>query len=78
MPKEPMVIVNFKVTPREQKLIERHAKKEGVTVSDYVRNTVYLDMVMAGDVEAIRIVGRKLRDRLGEKLRVLGLVRAEE
>lgn len=77
MSKEPMVIVNFKVTPQEQRLIERHAKKEGMTVSEYVRTTVYLDMVMAGDLEAIRVVGRKLRDRLGGKLRALRLVGGE-
>jgi hypothetical protein len=74
MVKEPMVIVNFKVTPHEHKLIERHAKKAKMTISDYVRTTLYLDMVMAGDLEAIRLVGGKLRDRLAEKLRSLRLV----
>ena len=75
---EPMVIVNFKVTPEEQELIERHAKKDKMSVSDYVRSCVFLDLVMAGDLKAIRIVGWKLRERLGRRLKALGLVRAEE
>ena len=78
MEKEPMVIVNFKVTEREQKLIERHAKKEKMTVSDYVRTTLYMDMVLSGDREAIRLTMGKLRDKLVEKLKTLGLVRVEE
>jgi hypothetical protein len=76
--KEPLVVVNFKVTPAEQKMIERHAKKADMTVSDYVRTTLYLDMVMAGDLEAIRLVGGKLRDRLAEKLRSLRLTATAE
>ncbi len=73
-PKEPLVVVNFKVTVAEQKMIERHAKKAGMTVSDYIRTTLYLDMVMAGDIEAIRLVGGKLRDRLAEKVKSLRLI----
>ena len=76
--KEPLVVVNFKVTPQEQKLIERHAKKADMNVSDYIRTTLYLDMVMASDLEAIRLVGGKLRDRLAEKLRSLRLTPAVE
>ncbi len=78
MEKERMVIVNFKVTEREQKMIERHAKKAGMTVSEYARTTLYLDMVLAGDMEAIRFVLGKLRGRMAEKVKTLGLARAEE
>ena len=35
--REPLVVVIFKVTAQEQKLIERHATKAGMTVPDYVR-----------------------------------------
>ena len=76
--KEPLVVVNFKVTAAEQKMIERNAKKAGMTVSDYVRTTLYLDMVMAGDLEAVRLVGGKLRDRLAEKVKSLRLVQSAD
>ena len=65
--------VRFKITPPEQKWIERQTKMAGMTVSAYVRTTLYLDKVMAGDLEAIRLVGGKLRGRLAEKLRSLRL-----
>ena len=70
--------VSFKITPPEQQRIERQAKMAGMPVSAYVRTTLYLDMVMAGDLEAIRMVAGKLRDRLAEKLRSLRLPPAVE
>ena len=76
--REPLVVVIFKVTAQEQKLIERHAKKAEMTVSDYVRTTLYLHMVMAGDLEAIRLVGGELRNRLAEKPHSMRLTRAVE
>jgi hypothetical protein len=56
MGKDDMVTVSFRVKPEEQRLIERHAKKEGVTISSYVRGAVLFDMVMAGDWDAFKHV----------------------
>lgn len=56
-------LMQFKVTPEERKLIEKVAKKQGITVSEYVRAAIIMDMVLEGEVEAMKIVvetvGRK-------------------
>jgi hypothetical protein len=56
-------LMQFKVTPEERKLIEQVAKKHGSTVSEYVRAAVIMDMILEGEVRAMKIVvdtiGRK-------------------
>ena len=56
-------LMQFKVTPDERKLIEKTAKKENLTVSEYVRGAVIMDMILEGEVGAMKIVvdtiGRK-------------------
>jgi uncharacterized protein (DUF1778 family) len=70
-------LMQFKVTPEERKLIEKVAKKQGMTVSEYVRAAIIMDMVLEGEVEAMKIVVqtagrkavqalRKRADRLAE------------
>jgi hypothetical protein len=61
MGKDDMVTVSFRVKPEEQRLIERHAKKEGVTISSYVRGAVLFDMVMGGDWDAFKHVASGAR-----------------
>ena len=56
-------LMQFKVTPDERKLIEKVARKQGCTVSEYVRSAVIMDMVLEGEVDAMKVVvesiGRK-------------------
>ena len=56
-------LMQFKVTSEERKLIEKTAKKQGCTVSEYVRSAVLMDMILEGEVGAMKIVvntiGRK-------------------
>lgn len=56
-------VLQFTVTPDERKLIEKCAKHQGATVSEYVRACVIMDMVLEGEVGAMKIVvdsiGRK-------------------
>jgi len=56
-------LMQFKVTPEERKLIEKVAQKQGMTVSEYVRAAVIMDMVLEGEVGAMKVVvdsiGRK-------------------
>jgi hypothetical protein len=56
-------VLQFTVTPDERKLVEKCAKKQGVTVSEYVRAAVIMDMVLEGEVGAMKVVvdsiGRK-------------------
>ena len=74
----------FKVTAREKAAIERFVqqRKEGWTVSEYIRVAVLFDMIQAGDFEALGIVSGTVKERLVEKMRALvgqqpGLVEAE-
>ena len=56
-------LMQFKVTSEERRLIERTANKQGCTVSEYVRSAVLMDMILEGEVGAMKIVvdtiGRK-------------------
>lgn len=56
-------LMQFKVTPEERKLIAKVAEKQGMTVSEYVRAAVIMDMVLEGEVGAMKVVvdsiGRK-------------------
>lgn len=56
-------LMQFKVTPEERRLIEKCAKKQGHTVSEFVRAAVIMDMVLEGEVGAMKVVvdsiGRK-------------------
>ena len=56
-------LMQFKVTPEERKLIDRCAQKQGLSVSEYVRAAVIMDMILEGNVGAMKIavdtIGRK-------------------
>ena len=56
-------LMQFKVTPKEKELIEACAKKQGDSVSEYVRAAVLMDMILEGNVGAMKIavdtIGRK-------------------
>ena len=56
-------LMQFKVTPRERELIDKCAKKQGLSVSEYVRAAVIMDMILEGNVGAMKIavdtIGRK-------------------
>lgn len=56
-------LMQFKVTPEERKLIEQVSRKQGSTVSEYVRAAVIMDMILEGNVGAMKIavdaIGRK-------------------
>ena len=70
-------LMQFKVTPKERELIEKCADKQGLSVSEYVRAAVIMDMILEGNVGAMKIavdtigrkavqVLRKRADRLAE------------
>lgn len=70
-------LMQFKVTPKERGLIEKCADKQGLSVSEYVRAAVIMDMILEGNVGAMKIavdtigrkavqVLRKRADRLAE------------
>ena len=72
-------LMQFKVTPEERKLIEKCANQQGLSVSEYVRAAVIMDMILEGNVGAMKIavdtIGRKavqLLNKRAERLAKLG------
>jgi uncharacterized protein (DUF1778 family) len=72
-------LMQFKVTPQERALIEKCAQKEKTTVSDYIRGSLLMEMVLDGEMQALKIVattiGRKAVKALqkrAEQLQALG------
>jgi hypothetical protein len=72
-------LMQFKVTPKERELIEKCADKQGLSVSEYVRAAVMMDMILEGNVGAMKIavdtIGRKavqLFNKRAERLAKLG------
>lgn len=49
-------LMQFKVTPEERELITRCAKRQKMTVSDYVRACLLMEMVLDGELQALKIV----------------------
>ena len=54
-------LMQFKVTAYEKKVIEDFVRKRGDTVSEYVRSAVIMDMVLEGEVKAMKIVVDTIR-----------------
>lgn len=67
--------MTFRVTQKEREIIERHAEKEGFTVSQYCRAAVFMDMAISGNIDALKfvfsVIGEGLKDNLRSKFREL-------
>ncbi|MFB3924405.1 MAG: hypothetical protein ACE145_22005 [Terriglobia bacterium] len=62
---------NIRLTAEEKTLLERRAKKEKMTESDYLRVCMVMDSVISGDVDALKIVGQSLSEKLADRVRAL-------
>jgi uncharacterized protein (DUF1778 family) len=66
-------MMQFRVTEEEKALIEKCAKKAGMTVSEYIRASLLMEMVIDGEVQAVKIIGRtigmKAMDALSRRLK---------
>ena len=62
-------LMQFKVTPEERKIIEKRAKKEGTSTSNYIRGCVLMEMVLDGDFQAMKIVGAEVGRKVWQGLR---------
>jgi hypothetical protein len=73
-----MPMVTFEATDDEKRVIEKLAKKDHLSISQYVRGCVYMDLLFSGDVDALKVVGKRVKDKTMERLgdvfkrRVLG------
>jgi hypothetical protein len=62
-------LMQFKVTPEERKLIEKVSKRQGCTVSEYVRSALLMDMILEGEVGAMKIVVESMGRKAVQALR---------
>jgi uncharacterized protein (DUF1778 family) len=66
-------MMQFRVNDEEKALIEKCAKKAGMTVSEYIRACMLMEMVVDGEVQALKIIGRtigmKAMDALSRRLK---------
>lgn len=66
-------MMQLRVNDEEKALIEKCAKKAGMTVSEYIRASLLMEMVIDGEVQALKIIGRtigmKAMDALSRRLK---------
>jgi hypothetical protein len=70
--------INFKVTEQEKKIIEDHAYAKRLGVSEYVRQSVFFDLMMSGNVEAIKYVASNAKGNIFKYLiAILKIIRKD-
>lgn len=62
-------VMNFRVTPKEREIIERQAEADGMSVAQYLRVAVLMDMSLSGNVEAMKIVFSSVSEGIKESVR---------
>ncbi len=66
-------MMQFRVNEEEKALIERCAEKANMTVSEYIRASLLMEMVISGEGQALKIIGRtigmKAMDALSRRLK---------
>lgn len=71
--------ISFEVSESEEKMLEQRAKQEGVSRSEYIREAIYLELFLSGDLEAYKFLGKEagliMREILATKARELGLLK---
>ena len=64
-------LIALRVNAQERKMIEKAARRHKMHVSDYVRSCVYFDLVMEGDVEALKYTAAGVRRAVATRLKQL-------
>ena len=66
-------MMQFRVNDEEKALIEKCAEKSDMTVSEYIRASMLMQMVVDGEMQALKIVGRaigmKAMDAMSRRLK---------
>lgn len=60
-------VIPVRWSKREVAIVERRAKAQGLTVSQYVRGAVMLSAVLDGDMDAFKLVGQATLAALARK-----------
>lgn len=61
-------VIAFEALNGLDKMIEQRAAQEGITVSEYVREAVFLELWFSGDLEAMKFVAKRVAKRTKEIL----------
>jgi hypothetical protein len=56
-------IMQFRVTEQEKSMIEKCAKKMDMTVAEYIRACMLMEMAIDGEVEAFKIIGQSIGNK---------------
>lgn len=66
-------MMQFRVTDEEKELIEKCAKNASMTATEYIRASMLMQMVIDGEMKALKIIGRtlgmKAMDALSRRLK---------
>ena len=62
-------MMQFRVNDEEKALIEKCAKKAHMTVSEYIRACMLMEMVVDGELQALKIIGRTIGLKAMDDLR---------
>lgn len=75
-------LLSFAPGKELEKMIQQRAKQQGITVSEYIREAIILELFFSGDLEAMKFVvkrvGRRAKDLLLEKVSQADLERNRE
>ncbi len=63
------VVMQFRVTEEEKDLIDKCAKRAGMTVAEYVRVCLLMEMVVDGELQALKIIGQTIGLKAMDALR---------
>lgn len=58
------IIVNLRVNEGERAMIEKAAKQDDMSVSDYIRSAIYFERLMAGDLNALRLLSGRAKEKI--------------
>lgn len=61
------VVLCGRFTKAEERCIERQARQQNLSVSDYVRTAAILALILDGDVEAMKLQAGQVAAQLAEK-----------
>ena len=61
-------MMQFRVTDEEKALIEKCAQKADMTVTEYIRASMLMEMIIDGEPQALKIVGRVMGEKALEVL----------
>ncbi len=67
-------MISFDVNPEEEQMITEAARRAGMSRAAWIRSACYSEAILSGDLEAMRLIGGKLRMKFLEAVKAHGLL----